>query len=204
MDELFLSKQPFGDDELSKSWVACMYPDLQHLLNAHTEFYHSLLEKPASARGFSRWGLKDVRLDVNHAFYLKWLYPKSKMVFQVRNPIDSWKSYKGNDWVWEHHRLRIYSAKQFAHMWNHLADGFLRFADELGAMVVRYEDLTSDTDETIAKLEGYLDLKLDPDVLQDKVTGNTVSGSMKEPATPSEIASIKKITKSAAAKLGYF
>jgi len=144
--------------DLSGEWIANLTPDLRSLRDAHRSFFLSWLRDPASdAYGISRWGLKEVRLTMDHARYFHWLFPQAKFLFICRNPFDSFRSWKGNRWrsPWPGYYRK--SATAFARHWSRLLGGYLEGHREVGGMLIRFEDLTSgqfDLDE----LAGYLEL----------------------------------------------
>ena len=85
-------------------------------------------------RGFDRWGVKEVRWDVEMASYLRWLFPDARFVFLVRNPFDAYRSYRQWDWYdnWPFHTWYdrwpsepIDSPESFGSHWRRLAGGFL-------------------------------------------------------------------------------
>jgi hypothetical protein len=54
---------------LSDKWIANLYPEIDHLIAAHVSFFTNHFEVPARNRGISRWGIKEVRLTIDHAIY---------------------------------------------------------------------------------------------------------------------------------------
>lgn len=110
MIEAFVKKAPNraadAYDEVTRNataplcdlWIPNLNPGFAALRRAHRAFFDTLLMAPARARGYRRWGAKWVRLSAHHARYLKWLYPRAKFVFLVRDPLDAWRSYKGRRW----------------------------------------------------------------------------------------------------------
>lgn len=130
---------------LSQTFIANLYPSVQALLHAHQGFFERLFAIPARQAGACRWGFKEVRLSVDHALYLKWLYPNAKFLFLIRNPYDAWRSYaaraaKGWKWFnrWPDQPLTVHS---FAAHWNRLVTSFINDHPKVNGLVVRYEDL---------------------------------------------------------------
>ncbi|HEX5446610.1 MAG TPA: sulfotransferase [Pirellulales bacterium] len=104
-DAYFYGGQPAG--ALAERFIANLYPDPQSLLDAHLAYFERLLIEPARHAANSqsltqptRWGLKEVRLSADHAAYLKWLFPRAKLLFLIRNPWDAYRSYaaRGQQW----------------------------------------------------------------------------------------------------------
>ncbi len=130
---------------LRESFIANLYPEPKYLLNAHLQYFDTMFARPARVAGAPRWGIKEVRLTADHAAYLKWLYPRAKIIFVVRNPYDAYRSYAARreaGWVWYNrwpeHPL---TTGEFARHWRILTSGFLDQARSLDAILVHYEDL---------------------------------------------------------------
>lgn len=144
-------------DELSGEWIANLTPHVHNLREAHRAFFLSWLRDPTVADYDAiRWGLKEVRLSIADAHYLRWLFPNAKFLFIVRNPIDAFRSWKGNRWRSPWPGYYRNSAIAFGRHWCTLADGFLAGYHSLGGMFIRYEDLIGgqfNTDELAAYLE---------------------------------------------------
>lgn len=90
--EWFLSARKAG--RLSDEWVANLYPDVARLLDAHRQFFNVLFGEQARAGGRSQWGMKEVRLTIEDAIYLRAIFPKCKLLFLYRNPRDAYLSYR--------------------------------------------------------------------------------------------------------------
>ncbi len=143
-DQFFLAEPPGHRDVDFNAWTACMYPQPQHLRRAHRAFFQTLYRDPALARGYRRWGLKEVVLSTAEAGYLKWLFPASKLVFLIRNPYDAWRSYRSiADWYYRWPDQPVFTARQFGRLWKMLAEDFQRGCGSLDALVIRYEELIS-------------------------------------------------------------
>jgi hypothetical protein len=148
-------------EELSRRFIANLYPPIQDLLRAHQEYFHRLFAEPARRAGASRWGFKEVRLGVDHATYLRWLYPRSKFLLLIRDPYDAWKSYaaraaKGWKWYlrWPDQPV---TARSFAEHWRDLTTSFLDGHGKVDGLVVRYERLKRGE---YAPIEEYLGFPL--------------------------------------------
>src|SRR6185312_15863227 len=72
-------------DILSRRYIANLYPSVGDLLRAHQAYFARLFAEPARRNGAERWGIKEVRLDCDHAFYLRWLFPRARFLFLIRN-----------------------------------------------------------------------------------------------------------------------
>ncbi len=154
-----------GEDPetLSKRFIANLYPAISDLLRAHQSYFCQLFAEPARRNGAIRWGLKEVRLDCDHAFYLKWLFPRARFLFLIRNPYDAWLSYAARaamGWKWYYrwptHPL---NARGFAAHWRRLATSFLDNHHRIDGLVLRYEALAGG-ECPFAEIEQYLGFPL--------------------------------------------
>ena len=157
-------------DKLSREWIANLVPPIEDLKSSHRLFFSNWLGKNALESGYSRWGLKEVRLTIDHARYLKWLYPEAKFVFVYRDLFRCYNSCRRRrDWysVWPKYKATPIVA--FAHHWTHLVSGFLDGFEEVGGMLLRYEDLIADG-YGLEALKEYLDLEnIDEELLKKNV-----------------------------------
>jgi hypothetical protein len=168
------------EGSLADEWIANLNPGLVPLRRAHREFLAQLFAVPARERGRPRWGCKWVRLTADHAYYLRWVYPKAKFVFLVRHPFHGLSSYQGRHWFYIRPSMRVDHAWQFLDHWRTIAASFLREHRALGAMLIRYEDLVAGG-ETAQALSDYLGIQVNPQVLQNRIG---TSGSTKRPIGP--------------------
>lgn len=143
---------------LNRRFVANLYPEPSHFFEAHLRFFEALFAEPARRSCAINWGLKEVRLTADHACYLKWLFPRAKLLFLYRNPFDAYRSYaarRNAGWKWYHTwPHRPLSARLFGSHWNELVSGFLESAERLDGLLVRYEDLHSGGLEAIERYLG--------------------------------------------------
>jgi hypothetical protein len=158
-------------ENLSDEWIAYLFPDVNDLYAAHRKFLMQFLKQPAVDNGFMKWGLKEVRLSIEHAYYLRWLFPEAKFIFLVRDPVDAWKSYKGNEWHLEWPTIKIHSVEQFSTMWSVLASGFANDHKKFHSQLVRYEDLIDDSAEVVSNLENFTGISIDKRVLEKRFPG---------------------------------
>jgi len=139
-------------------------------------------------RRFERWGLKDVRLTIEDAHFIRWLFPNAKFVFLCRNPYDAYKSYRlDRSWYFEWPNKPVFTAAEFGHHWNRLVSGFYKGAPDLGGLFVRYEDILSGTVNCSA-IETYLELKIDKSLLENKVGSHRNFG---EPLSSNELKQLR-------------
>ncbi len=150
----FLSAMKLQD--ASDTWVANLYPDVDDLLKAHRSFHHTLFAEPARRAGWKSWGLKEVRFTIDHATYLRVLYPRCKIILLYRNPYDAYLSYsRWNATVFRAWPDRFVATPYaFGRNWAELTRGYLDGHQRIGALLVKYEDL--DSPDAAGRLQSYL------------------------------------------------
>ncbi|MGR6033886.1 MAG: sulfotransferase [Candidatus Nitrosoglobus sp.] len=192
--------QPQQLDDLSSTWIANLYPGLQHLKAAHLQFFNRLFAQPAREAGAQHWGLKEVRLDTQHALYLKWLYPKAKFLFLYRNIYSAYRSYKGRIWYARWPNQPVPNVYTFARFWTRLVQDYLHNAKHVGGILIPFEELTNGRYEEVKRLAEYLNLELNKQVLSKRITGidNTTNS-----LSWWELAIIRQISDPVAKQLGY-
>lgn len=152
-----------GDDveALGRKFIANLNPPVRHLLQAHRAYFDRLLAEPARQAGSKRWGLKEVRLDADHAIYLHWLFPRAKFLFLIRDPYDAWRSFAARaarGWKWfKRWPDEPVTVRSFAAHWARLTSSFLEGHQKVGGLLVRYEDLKRGD---FAPIEAYLGFPL--------------------------------------------
>jgi len=149
----FLSKMQF--QRVADTWVANLYPDVDHLLNAHRSYYRTLFGDPAAKAGWKNWGLKEVRLTIDHAAYFRALFPQCKIILLYRNPYDTYLSYRN----WNHPSARTWpgyvaTPYAFGRGWAEMTRSYLQGHEKVNALLIRYEDLDNPAD--IERLQTYL------------------------------------------------
>lgn len=154
---------------LEGSWIANLSPKPERLLAAHRAHWDALLGQPARARGYPRWGMKEVNLTAEHAAYFRALYPDAKVVFLVRNPFSAWLSYyRWRNWYASYPDEPVVTVGHFGRLWRQRTQGFLDATERLNALLVRYEDLVDDS-EAIRRLGTHVSTSIDVSVLESKV-----------------------------------
>jgi hypothetical protein len=150
----FLSK--IDRSKLSDQWVANLYPDVDDLLHAHRQFLNALFAQPAYRFGGGNWGMKVVRLNIDHAIYLRRLYPKGKFIFLCRDPFASYASFRKiyDGWFAKWPDRVVATPYSYGKHWATLTQGFLDGYESLGGIFIRYEDL--DDERRCDQLGGYL------------------------------------------------
>lgn len=138
-------------------------PSIDQVLNSHLTFFESLFASQAKSSGRKFWGIKEVRWSAEIAFYLRWLFPKARFLFLVRNPYDAFRSYvayaaQAGDWFVQYPNL-VLSAQEFGRHWCVLTKSFLEHYQELGGIFVDYDSLRIRS--VVPLIEKYLQTKLD-------------------------------------------
>ena len=157
-------------ESFSDSWIANITPPIESLRQAHRAFFDTWLAKPAmDIYGRQLWGSKEVRLTIEHALYLKWLYPNARFVFIYRHLFDAYLSWRGNSWLSEWPGYYSYSPIAYARHWKLLVSGFLDGHQEVDAMLIRYEDLIAGKVD-LAKLASHIGIaRIDDSVLEKRI-----------------------------------
>ncbi len=185
--------------DLGRHWIANLYPEPQALRDAFRAQLDTLLALPAQRRGFSRFGVKEVRLHGVDAAFLRWIYPDARFFFLVRDPWAAWSSAKGAQWLLRWPEQKVADARAFAHLWRRLAESFLQWPDDSG-LLLRLEDLVQpDFDLRILARHGRL-ASVDGELRQLRIRG------MQKPPIPldaAEIETITQLTGRLAQRLGY-
>jgi hypothetical protein len=184
--------------DLGKQWIANLYPPMEALLRAQVAWFTALFQEPVAPLGFRRWGLKEVRLTIEHARYLHWLFPRAKFLFLLRDPYACHRSFlrlKRTYARWPDQPVD--SPESFGRHWSALAGGFAARGHEVGGMLVKYEDLCA-PDFDPAALNAYLGFDLEMTARDARI-----GASEHEPAGGGEQARLAAVVDPAAAPLGY-
>lgn len=176
-DEFWIDRrQP---EDLTTTWVANLFPPAADFRASLRALFERWLGEPARARGFARWGFKEVRLGAAEATVLRWLYPAAHFVVITRDPVAAYSSVKGSakDWTlyaqWPDHRVDC--VVTFARHWDSLASswgqaGGLR--SDLAPFVIRYEELAVSRYD-LSPVARQLRLLLDPEPALARRVGGT-------------------------------
>lgn len=189
---------------LSEDWVANLFPGLGDWRRAHRAFLDTLFAQPARRAGLERWGVKEVRLGVEHALYLRWLYPKARFVFLYRNPYSAYRSYcrYGRNWYDVFPDRPVFTPGVFGRHWAALMRGFLDAPRELGCLLVRYEDLLADP-AVLDRLERHLDVRVDRALLGGEKVGTSERAGAHASVSRLEHWLLARAVNPIAADLGY-
>jgi hypothetical protein len=153
-------------------WIANAMPGPEVAQGAARAFVRALFEQPASARGRSRWGFKEVRMTQEHAGKLRRLFAGLTVIHITRDPrrmlssLDSWERME----TWWPRRL----TEEAVEFWVTINESFLARPDWV--LSVRYEDVVEDPDRFIAAVAAITGLSasaFDRSVFDRKVRGFT-------------------------------
>lgn len=186
----------------AQTWTADLYPDVSRVLYAHRSFFVSLFASPARERGYHTWGLKETRLDGNYAYYLKWLFPRARILVIYRNPYDAYLSYRQwGDWYDRPCAPPVCGPVSFGRMWRDLVSSLLAFARDVDALLLSYEQLTTDA-ITIDAINSYTGLTVDSAVLDRRISGDYAVNVVRGPSRL-EMNLLKQAVNPLARRLGY-
>jgi hypothetical protein len=173
-----------------------LYPPLEDFVDAQRAWFRRLFAEPASRLGYERWGLRETRLDAEHATYLRLLFPRARIVLLYRNPYDSWASLRRYSWIASTPDEVIVTARSFGRHWTRLVDGFSCRFEMLGAHLVSYEAICSDPGARAA-LADYLGVRFGSAAVAHQ------GWSKQGPLPRRELRALSRVVMPAAARLGY-
>lgn len=194
-----------GSEPPSSSWVANLSPDPSHLIAAHRRYWDRLLAEPVRSRGIDRWGFKEVQLSADHAAYMKALYPDARVVVLIRDPYAAWLSYyRWRNWYAQYPDEPVVTVSHFGRLWQTRTEGFLEAADDLDALVLRYEDVI-DAGDALRRLERHVGISVDRSVLDEKVGSaeTETPGEKRRHTGFLERMALRRAVEPAASRLGY-
>lgn len=190
-------------DQLTGAWVANLFPSLDDWRKGQRALFDTMFSEPAKRAGAPRWGIKEVRFTAEHCAYLRWLYPKARFLFLIRNPLEAYRSYcrYGRSWYDIFPNRPVFTPTKFGQHWRKLAEGMVAQAAKLDARVIRYEDLIAGKVDLQA-LGQYLGTRIDQAVLNKKV-GSSEREGKKVVINALERWLLRKATDPVAGHLGY-
>ncbi len=143
------------------------HPPVKSLLDAHLSYFDELFARPARETGAAQWGISEARWTADHAYYLKWLFPKAKFVFLYRNPYDVYRCFvaarkSGRKLYsrWPNHPLTIGG---FGRHWRELVLSFQNGCQRVDGLLVEYGDLAAGS---LQPIEEYLKMPLSREALE--------------------------------------
>lgn len=189
--------------ELSGEWIANLFPSLDDWRRSQRALLDTLFAEPARRAGAHRWGIKEVRLTSEHALFLRWLYPNARFLLLYRHPLEAYRSYCsfGRSWYEFFPDQPMFTPRAFGAHWQRLMQGFLDDAQELDAMLVKYEDLVAGRFE-LETIDCHLGITTDHTVMTRKVRG-TMNAAEKGHVNALERWLLRRAVGSLASQLGY-
>ena len=190
-------------NELSGNWIANLFPSLEDLRAGHRALFDTMFAHPAKGAGASRWGIKEVRLGIEHAYYLRWLYPNAQFIFLYRNPLDAYRSYcqYGRNWYDTFPDVPVFTPLAFGKHWRGLMEGFISNSKKLDALLIRYEDLI-EGHTNLDEIERHLGIRIEHSVIDNKV-GSSEQNREKIQLSWLEKWLLKRAVSPVAEELGY-
>lgn len=180
-------------------FIANLYPAIGYLRKGHRSLLDTSFAAPAREKGRDRFGIKFVRLSLEEANYLQWIYPDAKFIFLVRNPWDCWRSYKGYQWNYRWPKQMITKVSQFALLWKKQTSELLQFSGE-NKMWLRYEDFLQ-PDFDWDQLREFCELpNISKKALEHRITGVNVKP---QPINDQDILTVNRICAPLGNQLGY-
>jgi hypothetical protein len=161
------------DDGGHQSWMANLLPPPETVSHAAREYLRTLFAAPAAERGKPRWGLKEVRFELDDAQAIRELHPATRVVHLTRDPRKVLVSLA----AWEEQQAwwrRSFTERALAR-WREVNHSFL--SEREGSDWVsswRLEDLLADTDGFTDHVARFLDL--DPAALDRSVFEKRLHG----------------------------
>ncbi len=190
-----------NSNQLIDQWTACLYPDPSDLWLAHRNFLLCLFSNPATKLGYTNWGLKEVRLEIDYVTYLAWLFPNSKFIFLYRNPYEAYRSYRTfGRWYDRWPSDPIFTAKKFGGVWNKLLSGYQQHYTKFNSFLLKYEDLIS-SDYDFNELNAFLGCQVDTSIISTKISGRTKVKAKKLPYLEKRL--LRHAVEPLASTLGY-
>lgn len=173
-DDYFVDR--FDAGELEAQWTANLYPPLDDFIAAHIAYFQRAFEKPAARLGIPRWGFKEIVLGIDHARYLKWLFPRARIVFLYRNPYDAYRSYRRWRNFYERWPAKpVFTPARYGLMWHRLTRAFVEHSRDVDGLLLRYEELKAPAIRNL--LADYLDCPVaDPRTLSRIGSTGTAGG----------------------------
>jgi hypothetical protein len=200
--EYYFLKSLKVKSSLSHRWTANLYPNINYLFRSHRAFFQTLYAESANQYGFSRWGFKEVRLTIDHAIYLKWLFPHAKFLFLYRNPYKAYEScYTWRNLYWNWPNQPVIGPEKFGTYWLNQVTGFLEDYQKVDGFLIKYEDLCSEK-ISIGSIGTYLDAELNENILDTKIGSSKDKKDQKE--TPKYLLKrLERVVSPLAETLGY-
>jgi len=124
-------------------WMAMLNPELKDAIAANKLYLERLYGVPSKAMGYRRWGCKQTRYGMHSVNAVSEAWPKSRIVFLVRNFEQAFQSrFKYNTNIQGFSRGA--DVQEFCELWESQATVAHQCRDRDNCRIVKYEDLRDD------------------------------------------------------------
>jgi Sulfotransferase family len=155
----FFADQYQSNVDFTQEFVANLYPSMQEFVNAHLAYFDRLFIQPCRRFNKTRWGSKEIGLTTDDAHYLRWLFPKARLLFLYRSPYHGYRSYRQwRDWYSSWPDEPVFTASSFGRYWKHLTGDFVSNHEKVDGLLLKYEKLQAP--DTRKRLEDYLHMPI--------------------------------------------
>ena len=160
-----------------------LVPSGREIIDASRDYLLSLFAKSANKLGKKIWGFKEVRYDYEISCFLLKLFPNAKIIWLTRNVVDcfiSLKHWENTSSSWTREWTEI-----FLKNWERINESFLSQKHLLNTdsyLLVRYEDLILDKENTTQKIFDFINIPSDEfnyDVFNKKIHSGGKNGMSK-------------------------
>lgn len=164
------------EEPLHQMWAPTICPSPDSIVPAFKGLFDQLYNEPSLAKGFGRWGFKEVRnFGLENAIFFRAIYPDAKIVFHYRHPFDAYASLKRTDF------FNSFEDAPFQPMqiWAKNYFGFKsQLAADLNAFVISHEEVVSAIPSENPKLKRLFDyIEVEMTDTCDEVLGNKLGGT---------------------------
>lgn len=134
-----------------------MSPDRENIQEAARNHLISLFALPALKLGRKIWGFKEVRYGAEVALVLQELFPETRVIHLIRDPVEvylSLKSWEENDPGWDHELT-----ERSVGNWIRINRSFIELKDQIMKLLqIKFEEMISDPGGFTRELAGFLDI----------------------------------------------
>ena len=163
---------PKAIEDVSKVWVANLYPPPQALLTAYRTTIEELFARPAYDLGAKRWGFKEVRFGLAEARLLQGLFPRARFLFIYRDLEETYLSYSrfspAMDWYARWPEQPAFTPYAYARQWADLRRQMDQAAEDTGGILIAYADLVGGRVD-LDRIGDYVGFALDKSVLENRI-----------------------------------
>ena len=179
LQDLSRAQQERADGTLHQAWIPMINPDRSDWQEGVRRLFLSLYAEPSRGRGACRWGFKEVRHDLSTARFLRELFPNARFLLLIRNPVDCLASARATTKGGRGLLVEAGGARGFLDHWRRLAESFAEAGEADLACRIRYEDLVTDPETSIAEIASFIDV--DSSGLDRRVFDRRLRGWKREP-----------------------